>query len=449
MRRCRVALGVLGLASALVAAPAAPPPRIDVTVHEGTSMSVAVSPDGRTLAIDLQGSLWTLPSSGGTATRITDLFNDARQPTWSPDGKWITYFAYRDGGYDVWAVAPDGSNQHKLTWGPFDDREPIWSHDGTRVAFSSDRGSPLGSDYNIWTLDVKTRELRQMTKNAADENVFAFRASWASPTTFYYVSDGKIRRRDIKADRSDTIEFSATLQVTRAADTYVRRKRDFTSTAPRQALGIVRPAISPDGKQIAFAAVGDIYVMPVGGKPVNLTKNAALDTDPAWSPDGSQLAYSSDRDSEHLQLWVRDMKSGQARRLTDLTTQPQGAAWSPDGRRIAFFNVDGMWRVAQMSVVDVATGQVTRVHDSLPQPGAPTWSPDGRRLAIAGIAPMTRRFREGTNQILTMSADVGRLFQGRQAGGEPERLALQDDKWFAPEPMLSIDSRGGCGPAWS
>ena len=522
MRRCRVAIGVVGLVSALMAAPAAQPPRIDVTVHEGTSMSVAVSPDGRTLAIDLQGSIWTLPSSGGTATRITDLFNDARQPTWSPDGRWITYFGYRDGGYDVWAIAPDGSNQHKLTWGPFDDREPIWSHDGTRVAFSSDRGSPLGSDYNIWTLDVRSGELKQITKNAADdympswspddkeiafassreegqavwavnvadgtertldtpstagrvdapswgpggeivyhvgrgggrgaaasgpessryelghrsitgdENVFAFRASWASPATFYYVSDGKIRRRDVKANRADTIEFTATMQVTRAAGTYVRRKRDFTSTAPRQALGIVRPVISPDGKQIAFAALGDIYVTAVGGTPVNLTKDAALDTDPAWSPDGSQLAYSSDKDSEHLQLWLRDMKSGQSRRLTDLTTQPQGAAWSPDGKRIAFFNVDGMWRVAQMSVVDVASGQVTKVHDSLPQPGAPAWSPDGKRLAIAGIAPMTRRFREGTNQILTMSSS-----------------SPNDDKWFAPEPMLSIDSRGGCGPAWS
>src|SRR5262249_31229317 len=106
--------------------------------------------------------------------------------------------------------------------------------------------------------------------------------------------------------------------------------------------------------------------------------------------------------------------------------------WSPDGRRIAFFNVDGMWRVAQMSVVDVASGEVTKVHDSLPQPGAPTWSPDGTRLAIAGIAPMTKRFREGTNQILTMSS-----------------TALNDDRWFAPAPMLSIDSRGGCGPAWS
>jgi Tol biopolymer transport system component/imidazolonepropionase-like amidohydrolase len=522
MRRRWTALGVFVLAIALKGAPGPTPPRLEVTVHEGTSMSVAVSPDGRTLAVDLQGSIWTVPASGGTATRITDVFNDARQPTWSPDGKWITFFAYRDGGYDIWAIAPDGSNQHKLTWGPFDDREPIWSHDGSRIAFSSDRGSPLGSDYNIWTLDVKSGDLKQITKNPADdympswspddkeivfassreeqqavwavnvadgterkvgapagggrvdapssgpdgqivyhvgrgggrgaaadgpelssyqlgatritgdENVFAFRASWASPTTFYYVSDGKIRKRDVKAARPDTIEFSATLQVTRAAGSYVRRKRDFTSTVPRQVLGVVRPQLSPDGKQIAFAALGDIYVMPVGGKPVNLTRDAALDIDPAWSPDGSQLAYSSDKDSEHLQLWIHDMKSGQSRRVTSLTTQPQGAAWSPDGKRIAFFNVDGMWRVAQMSVVDVGSGEVTKVHDSLPQPGAPAWSPDGKRLAIAGIAPMTKRFREGTNQILTMSS-----------------TSLNDDKWFAPVPMLSIDSRGNCGPAWS
>ena len=87
----------------------AAPAHIDVTVHEGTSMSVAVSPDGRTLAVDLQGSIWTLPAAGGTATRITDVFNDARQPSFSPDGKWIAFFAYRDGGYDIWAIAPDGS----------------------------------------------------------------------------------------------------------------------------------------------------------------------------------------------------------------------------------------------------------------------------------------------------------------------------------------------------
>ena len=98
---------------------------IDVTVQEGTSMSVAISPDGRTLAIDLQGGIWTVPAGGGAATRVTGIYEDARQPTWSPDGKWITYFGYKDGGYDLWNIAPDGCGQHRLTWGPFDDREPV------------------------------------------------------------------------------------------------------------------------------------------------------------------------------------------------------------------------------------------------------------------------------------------------------------------------------------
>ncbi len=485
-----------------------PPAPFDVTVHEGTSMSVSASPDGRTLAVDLQGSIWTVPAAGGTLTRITDVFSDARQPAWSPDGQTIAYFSYADGGYDLWASAPDGTARRKLTWGAFDDREPAWSHDGTRIAFSSDRGDPLGSDYNIWILDTRTGAFTQLTRDPAQdympswspddseiafastrdeghgvwavkvadlterriatttgradapswgpdgrivyhvtegaesryevdgrpltgsENVFAFRASWASPTEFYYVSDGRIRRRSLTASAPQTVDFSATLQVTRAQ--YTRRERDFTSTTPRQALGIVRPVISPDGRQVAFAAVGDIYVMPVGGSAVNITKDAALDTDPSWSPDGNSLVYSSDKDSPHLQLWIRDMRSGQSRKVTNLDTQPQGATWSPDGTRIVFFNVDGMWRVAQMSVLDVATGTVTKIHDTLPQPGTPTWSPDGTRIAIAGVAPLSVRFREGTNQVLTFAADG--------SGG---------DRWFAPIPLLSIDSRGGGGPVWS
>jgi Tol biopolymer transport system component/imidazolonepropionase-like amidohydrolase len=481
-------------------------PQVNVTVSEGTSMSVTVSPDGQTLAIDMQGSIWTLPSGGGTAKRITDLFNDARQPMWSPDGKWITYFGYRDGGYDIWAIAPDGTHQHKLTWGPFDDREPIYSHDGTKIAFSSDRGNPLGSDYNIWVLDLKTGEFRQLTTDPAEdympswspddkeiafastrdggrdllavtvadakerkvltatghvdspswgpggqivyhsdtdrgsrlevdgkpltgeENAFAFRATWASPTDFYYVSDGKIRKRSINGGDAQTIDFKATMVVTPALYTH---QRDFDSTTPRQAVGIVRPVISPDGAKVAFAAVGDIYVMPVGGKPENITKDKYLDTDPAWSPDGSQLVYSSDKGGDFLQLWIHDMKTGRDRQLTHLTMQPQGATWSPDGKKIAFFDVDGMWRAADVSVIDVASGKVTKIHDSMFAPGTPTWSSDGTTVAVAMVAPMSKRFREGTNQVLTMSANGGNY------------------KWYAPVPTLSIDSRGECGPVWS
>ena len=503
-------------------APAAParPPRaagrapapgavVDVPVSEGTSMSVAVSPDGRRLAIDLQGSIWVVPAAGGQATRITDVFNDARQPVWSPDGGTIAFFAYRDGGYDLWAISPDGTNQRKLTTGAFDDREPAWSHDGSRIAFSSDRGDPLGSNYNIWVLELATGTVTQLTTHAAEdtmpswsandadisfvstrdgehhvwavpshggaerqiatstgrvdaaawgpggqvvahalegsssrlevggtnvtgtENTFPFRPSWVSATEFFYTADGKIRRRTLGAAAFTDVPFTAMLQATVARGSYPRATRDFDSRTSRKTLGLVRPVISPDGTKVAFAAVGDIWVMPVGGAAENITKDRFLDTDPAWSPDGTRLVYSSDKGGHQLQLWIRDMSTGQERPLTNMTNQPQGATWSNDGTKIAFFDVDGMWRRAQVSVVDVASGTVTRIHDALFSPGTPTWSPDGRRVAVAMVSSYSARYREGTNQVLTMSS----------AGG--------DDKWFVPDANLSIDSRGGGGVVWS
>ena len=109
---------------------------VDLTLREGTNLAAALSPDGRTLAIDLLGSLWVLPVSGGEAKRIIDELADARQPAWSPDGARIAFQSYRDGGWHIWTVAPDGTGLRQLTHGPFDEREPHWSRDGTRIAFS-------------------------------------------------------------------------------------------------------------------------------------------------------------------------------------------------------------------------------------------------------------------------------------------------------------------------
>ncbi|MCC6317283.1 MAG: PD40 domain-containing protein [Gemmatimonadaceae bacterium] len=497
------------LLAALALTPAAPAPGqapavIDVTVTEGTSMSVAASRDGRQLAIDLQGSIWVMPSSGGRAQRVTDEYNDARQPTWSPDGRVIAFQGYRDGGYDIWAVDADGTHLRQLTSGPFDDREPTWSADGRFVAFASDRGG----SYDIWLLTVATGALRQVTRDpgedymptfspeadeiafvstrqgapavyavqvstgaerrltttsgrydapswgpggeivvhntaqgasrfehngkpiTADENVFAFRAGWLSPGEIVYVADGHIRRRSIASGVSATIDFSATLQVRRAALT--PRRRDTQSRVPRRALGVVAPVVSPDGRQVAFAALGNLYLMPVGGAPRKLTDDPWLDTEPAWSPDGRYLAWSSDRGrGTLLDLWVYDTQTGTSRQLTREGTSAMGAAWSPDGTRIAFLDVDGIWRRANVSVVDVATGTVTQIHPSLFGPGAPTWSPDGRRVLVAALVAYSTRFREGTNQLLSIPVD----------GGQPTV--------YTPVEHLSIDSRVGAGPAWS
>ena len=499
----------LSLASnAAMAAPAnLPPPGgekpVSFDVHAGTSYAVAVSPDGQWLAFDLQGSLWVIPAKGGEAKRITDYFNDAHLPTWSPDGSRIAYYAFRDGDYDLWTARPDGSDARQLTHGEFDDREPSWSPDGKTIAFASERGG----GYDIWTIDIASGALTQLTKGAREdrapawsadsativfsaseagktaiysvpakggeakllsaapagvrydspslspkgelayivadaegshlsidgktvsgkENAFPFRATWAGGDA-YYISDGLIRRRS--GAKLATIPFTARLEATRPV--YTRATRDFTSTAPRRVLGIQHPTLSPDGEKIAFVALGDLYVASTkGGKPEQLTHDAALEADAAWSPDGKSLAYTSDKGGGLPQIWVRDLATGKDRQVTNSPNQPLGAAWSPDGSRIAFLDTDGRWGVAGLAVVDVASGALTRLQPSLPQPGKPTWSPDGRYVALALSKPYSSSFREGNNQIWMVPSD---------GNGAP---------FWRDADKASLDTRGGGGPVWS
>jgi Tol biopolymer transport system component len=127
-------------------------------LHEGSALTPALSPDGRTIVLNFLGNLWTLPVRGGRATRISGLMHDTAYPTWSPDGRTIAFQSYKSGTFHIWAMNPDGSSVRELTFGFYDDREPVFSPDGSEIAVSSDRppaGSPAGvawGSYNIWTL---------------------------------------------------------------------------------------------------------------------------------------------------------------------------------------------------------------------------------------------------------------------------------------------------------
>ncbi len=154
----------------------------------------------------------------------------------------------------------------------------------------------------------------------------------------------------------------------------------------------IRPALSPDGRQVAFAWRGeksdnaDIYVQMVGGgPPLRLTTDPAIDSFPAWSPDGRELAFRRTSQASTA-AYVVSALGGPERKVADLgrTSSPQpGLSWTLDGR--ALVAVDNDAREGEgIYLIPVGAGERRRL---TPKPkladGSPSLSPDGRRLAYA------------------------------------------------------------------
>jgi hypothetical protein len=261
--------------------------------------------------------------------------------------------------------------------------------------------------------------------------VFPFRAQWLSPSEFLYTADGKIKRRTLTHSApATTIPFTATLSVTPA--NYTRKKRDFDRAGARPAVGIVHPRASRDGKRVVFAALGDLWTMPIsGGKPERLTNDSIVETDASWSPDGTKLVYSADRvGNGNMDIYVRDLKTGQDRRLTSSPEAEMGGTFSPDGRWIAF-TTNVAFKQGETYFVASEGGTPRKLLDRMFGPGFPTWSGDGRTVIVSTLRPYSGRFREGMNYMTAVPID----------GGAP-RLVV-------PVEHAPIGKRSGDGPVWS
>ena len=104
------------------------------TTSEGSWMSLDLSPDGQTIVFELLGDLYTLPVTGGTATRITSGQAYDMQAVFSPDGKRIAFISDRNGSENLWVANADGTRSRAVTTTERDSyMSPIWAPDGEYV----------------------------------------------------------------------------------------------------------------------------------------------------------------------------------------------------------------------------------------------------------------------------------------------------------------------------
>jgi dipeptidyl aminopeptidase/acylaminoacyl peptidase len=115
---------------------------------------------------------------------------------------------------------------------------------------------------------------------------------------------------------------------------------------------IADPQISPDGKWVVYVQgsvsleknkiTRTLWLAPTdgGSLPKQLTSSDKSDGHPRWSPDGRSILFESSR-SGSGQLWIIDVGGGEARQLTNISTEASNGIWSRDGAQIAF--VSAVW----------------------------------------------------------------------------------------------------------
>ena len=135
--------------------------------------NAAISPAGARAVFEARGEIISVPAEKGDARNLTNTTNVAeRDPSWSPDGKWIAYFSDESGEYQLHLRDQKGMGEvKKINLGnpPSFFYNPTWSPDSKKIAYSDKR-------LNIWYLDI---EKGQPVKVDTLARGFAPGATWS------------------------------------------------------------------------------------------------------------------------------------------------------------------------------------------------------------------------------------------------------------------------------
>lgn len=179
------------------------------------------------------------------------------------------------------------------------------------------------------------------------------------------------------------------------------------------------PALSPDGKTVAFGWCGDIWTAPTaGGRATRLTTNPALDTGAAFSPDGRQIAFNSEREGSK-QAYVMPVGGGEPKQITWHTDGCDIREWTPDGKSLLVaIGRDFSWmrdsRAARLALIDATERKAESVlFDDYASDGVV--SPDGKRVLFVreGSEAWWRQGYKGSRagQIWLFNRDDGSFTQ--------------------------------------
>jgi Tol biopolymer transport system component/imidazolonepropionase-like amidohydrolase len=397
--------------------PLVPTRPMKFTTDEGTWMSVDVSPDGRSLVFDLLGDLYTLPITGGAASRITSGQAFDAMPRFSPDGKRIAFVSDRSGAPNVWVADADGTHPRQLSrtegFG-YDYLSPTWTPDGSAVLVSHNNGPAATgltlrgfTPFDLYLYPLAGGVGQRLTGGDAANTGGGSRGAGGAPA---YLGP--------RFSSPQTVWYSTSGQNAQLFTLDLATGKSVRRTPPR-AIGM-RPIPSPDGQWLVYATrrndatalklrdltTGDERWLVREAQRDQIGTKSTRDLMPGMSftPDSKALITSYGG-----KLWRVAVPSGEATPIpfTAEVDQMLGASTqfefplndstltvrqirvprlSPDGKRVAFVALDRVWvadlpatRVPRQTVTATNVRRLTRFDLS---EYSPTWSPDGQSVAF-------------------------------------------------------------------